>query len=163
MVSYAVPLWMIITTFVVNAGFLFGGVWGWYRFMKERGSDMAIFIDKNNRFEKQTGSLKGLKNIKRNDGIYHLTEDAGNLNSKGKVLYVFSIGRSTPMQITHAGTKHLEPSTLKSVYNNRFVEQIAHGRSEFVDMMLLVGAIGGIIAGISGTVNLLIALGIITV
>lgn len=125
--------------------------------------DRLIIIDKNNRWNITYINLKGKDQVKIKNKAYFLKEEAGLLNNKGKALYVFSENKPTPLSLNYSKIEWLDSESLMGVINNKLVQQIVRPTDAFKDSLMLFGAIGGMIAGLSSVFLLLQQLGVINV
>ena len=160
---FNMPLWMIVSFFtyiVILKGLILYLVWQWY---KRRLLDRIIFIDKNNRWIEYPISLKGKQTIARKENEYVLQPDKGLLNSRGKALYIFSEGKPAPLKLDYNSHEWLDSKSIMGVLQNKYVQQIVKPTDKFVDLILILGAIGGFLAFIASVINILIATGVIKV
>ena len=161
MVNVAVPMWAIWTFLGVFIVVLLGGVYSWFYFYSKSNTDKILFFDKNGRWSLLSKNLKYTEILEQGKKQYFLTENLGHLNQKGKALYIFNEGNAQPMAIEKHVGKWLSPESLKGVINNKLVQLMLKPSDKFTDTLLLLGAIGGMIAGLSSVVILLIQLEVI--
>lgn len=161
MESYAVSSWIIWTVLIFIFILLGCIVFLFVQLLIKGKKDSIIMFDKNMRWKQFFLDLKGHEAFEYKDGYYPLQQDLGSLNSKGKVLYIFNEGKPTPLKLTSNDTKWWDAKTLQALIHNKMAQQIVKPTDKFVDMLIIMGAIGGIIAGLSSAVILLIQLGVI--
>jgi hypothetical protein len=130
-------------------------------YWKKYNKDVILLIDKSNRFLLYYVDIGGSKNVKIGEHAYFFNEDCAKLNTRGKALYIFSQGKPTPLKIDYNKHAWLDSDTLLPVINNELVKQIVKPTDPAKEMMILLGAIGGVVAGIASIVILLIQLGIV--
>lgn len=160
-VAYSVPFWFIIFfLFFMLVLFIFI-IWGFMRFLKPMFNDMLIFIDKNFRWTRIYARLKGAETYTYKDKSYHLHEDGSILNRKGKAMFIFTENVPTPLKIQRNKTEWLSSDSLDAVLKNKIVQQIVKPTDKFIDMLIILGSVGGILAALSSIIILLITLGII--
>ena len=162
MVSYLMPIWMIWTILVLFLILVVITLLSILRYKNIDKKDQLLLIDRNNRFRFVRQNLQGKKKLTLNNSSYYLAEDCGLLNKKGKVLYVFGEGKPQPLKIDYNKSKWLDGTTLLSMINNDLVQMMVKPKSAN-DSIMLLGAIGGIVAGLSGVFILLIQLGVVNV
>lgn len=160
MVTYNVAEWIIWTAIGFVAALI--GFLGYfvYLYAKRFINDILILIDKNNRFTIYYHKLNADK-VTIGNNIYFLQEEAGILNRKGKSLYVFSEGMPQPLAIRHKKADWLDSQSLMAIINNKLVQQVIKPKDDFKDSLIMIGALGGILAGISSLIILLIQTGVI--
>lgn len=134
-----------------------------YIYFRRYLKDVIMFIDKNNRWSLIYMKIKGLTEIKIGKRIYELVENCGLLNHKGKAFYVFAENKPQPMKLNYNTSKWLDSESLMSIINNKLVRMIVKPTDSVKDMFMLLGAIGGLVAGVAAVVILLIQLGVITI
>jgi hypothetical protein len=124
--------------------------------------DKLIFIDNNKRWMMVSDKVRHLEKYEYDGYMYNLSDKAGNLNRKGKVLYIFSIGNPNPLAtINHKMPEYLDGKTLKNVVSNDLIRQIITPKQSVKDIMIYLGVIASFLAMLSAGLNLLIGLGII--
>lgn len=160
MESFIIPelvVWMSLGIFLILAGGL-----GYFliKYLGVDKKDMILFIDRNNRFSLFRTDFLGRKEIDIEGSKYFLNEDTSLLNKKGKALYVFSKGKPAPMKIEYNKTQWLDGKTLLAMINNDLVQMMVKPKND-MQILLTLGAIGGIIAGLSSVIILLNQLGVI--
>lgn len=158
---YSFPLFFIILIMIFITILLIYIIWSTYKFLIPMFRDMIIFFDNNMRWSLVYAKLKGIETYTKNDKIYHLNESASLLNNKGKVLYMFTENEPTPLKIERNETKWLNGASLKGIIDNNIIKQIVKPTDKFMDMLLLFGAIGGILSALSSIVVLLIVTGVL--
>ena len=156
-----VPFWillgflgMLLTALGIMLYFVFALV-------KMRRKDILIFLDKNLRWDIIYTNISGLETYSHNGKSYHLHESAGLLNKRGKSMYVFTINVPTPLHIKKNTTEWLSGESLDGVIKNKIVQQIVKPTDKFLDLLVILGSAGGILAAISSIIILLITLGVI--
>lgn len=159
--NVAIPIWLFWTLcgFIVILLGSCAFIW-WYFWNKDR-TDKVLFFDKNMRWHLLPYNLTGHDRLEAGTKTYFLNENLGFLNKKGKSLYIFHENNAQPMVIDKHSGKWLDPESLKGIINNKLVQLMLKPADEFKDTMLLLGAIGGMIAGISSAIILLIQTGVI--
>lgn len=158
---YGVPAWVIwiFLSFVfLLLGIIVFLIW---KYINQFISDKILFVDKNDRWSIYNVRLKGKTKIILHNKTYYLNPEGGILNHRGKALYVFSISNPIPLRLRFKESEWLDSESLTGVINNKMVQKILTPQDSFIDTLLLIGAIGGIIAGISGVIILLMQLGVI--
>ena len=135
--------------------------WIFIYFFRKYNKDNIITLDKTDRFKLNYVNISNNKKVDIDGGSYFLNEDAGKLNNKGKALFIFSHGKPTPLKIEYNKMSWLDSNTLMPIINNELVKQIVKPVEPIKDLIIMLGAIGGIIAGISAVVILLLQLGVI--
>lgn len=161
MAVYSLSAWII---YAAIGGFLLvlaGSGWAIFYVYSKFDKDVILLIDKSNRFTLYYTAIRGSKSVKIGNDVYFLNEDSAKLNYKGKALYIFSQGKPTALSISYNKSSWLDSDTLLPVINNEIVKQIVKPTDPVKDLMFMLGAIGGIIAGISSIVILLIQLGVL--
>lgn len=161
MVNVTVPVWIFWSMLGAIPVLLGACVWIFIYFWNKDKTDKVLMFDKNMRWEIMPTNTKVFDFLERNKRSYFFKEDLGFLNKNGKSLYIFSENNSAPLKITNYKSEWLSPETLKGVINNKLVQMMIKPTDKMIDTMIILGAIGGLIAGISATVVLLIQLGVI--
>ena len=161
MADYLVPSWILYTTvsFIFS---LFGGLlyylWKYYTY---EFNDKLIILHKTGRFTLMRTQLKNLgSEFHLGNQIYKVSPEAGILNRKGKALYIYSEGNPVPMQLAYNKASWLDSGSLHAVINNDLIKKILQPTTALEDGIILIGAIGGIIAGCCSLVVLLKVLGV---
>lgn len=163
MTTIAVPslfIWMtIVLVFILLSLILYL----MFFIYKLKNCDKVVMIDKNNRWTIINAKLKGVKKWNYNKNTYHLDPDAGLLSQKGKALYHFSENKPTPLKIHYSKVDWLDAESLSAMINNNIVQQIIKPQDKFIDLLHILGSIGGLLAGLSSVLILLIVSGVIKV
>lgn len=162
MKSFAFPMWLIWIIVIVIAiliGIIFFLLIKDY---KRKKLDKIIFINQDNRWEEKTLNLKGFDFLNLGNSTYELTPNTALLNKRGKSLFIFSKNQPIPMGIKYRSWYDVDTKSLQAKIKNMDLQKIARGSDAIKDILLLIGAIGGIIAGISSLLILAIQLGIIS-
>lgn len=158
--SFIVPeivVWMVLAFIFILMGSIILLI---MRIMSNIKSDKVLFIDKNNRWRLENDNFAGKTKISREKAVYYLSEDGGMVNKRGKSLYVFSENKPQPMKLKYNKSQWLDSTSLKGMINNDLVQLIIKsGKKD--DMLLVLGAIGGLIAGLASVIILLIQLEVI--
>jgi len=139
----------------------FYGVWITWIFIKRYVGDLLLFIDKTNRWKIVYEKLKGASEYTHNDKKYFLSDKTAILNSKGKAFFIFSENKPEPMKISYNDNKWVTSDSLLAIINNKLIQQLVKTTSELEDKLILFGAIGGMIAGVSSVLILLKQFGVI--
>lgn len=163
MTDVSIPIWLFWSFITFFMLVLAGWVWTFAYYWLKSNQDKIIFIDKNNRWSDYSVNLKGMKEIKVGTKSYILSDNASLPNVKGKILYIFSENNPMPLKIEHKKAEWLDSDTLMSVINNEIVQDLVKPTNPVKDMIFLLGGIGGIIAGLSCVILLLIETGVITI
>ena len=129
-------------------------------FFKIRKKDVLVFIDKSNRFNLVYDSVRGINSYTYNEKKYLLADDCSLLNNKGKSLFVFSENKPAPLKLTYNKSAWLTSESIMSILNNDLIQKLVRTTDAFKDSLILFGAIGGMIAGISSVVILLKVFGV---
>lgn len=161
MVAYNINEWIIWLTLVfilLILGFALFLIW---IIWKQKKQDKILIIDKNNRWSLTSTQLWGRDSIEINKKKYMLTEEGGILNRRGNALYIFGENKSLPIILKHDKIQFLTSETLMKIINNKVIQKMIEASGGKPDLFLLLGAIGGIIAGLSATLLLLIQTGVI--
>ena len=131
-----------------------------HQFLKER-KDTVIIIDESNRWFIAKQDLKDKTKFVYKEKAYFLREDASVLNNKGRALWIFSKNKPSPMKICYNEAKWLSSEALMGAINNELIKMMVQPRNTGKDILLLVGALGGVIAGISSVLILLKQFGVL--
>jgi len=115
---------------------------------KAYDKDMAVMIDKANRYEiiELPLKLSDKKSFTYSGGTYYFKQDAGILTKLGKVLYIYSVGKPLPMVIKHNSSEWLDSSSMRGIVNNDVVRDLFAPEDKMKDSLLMLGmlsAIGG--------------------
>ena len=161
MVNVAVPIWAIWTTLGFILVLIGAVLFIIYLRWTENNTDKIIFFDKNMRWSMEARNVKYMDVLEKNKKTYFLTENFGHLNNKGKSLYIFNENNAQPLKIVEHKSEWLSPESLKGVINNKLVQLMLKPSDKFVDTLLILGACGGMVAGLASGVILLIQLGVI--
>ncbi len=162
MENYAVPSLLVWTAVFFIFSLMISILYTiYYFYSKYNKKDIALIIDKTNKWRMHYLNFTGKGRITVEGKTYVLAQDCGKLNSKGKALYVFSENKPTPLNWEYNKAKWLDADTLMSVINNDIVKQIVKPTDAARDMLILLGAIGGILAGLASILILLIQVGVI--
>ncbi len=117
--------------------------------------DTIILIDKSNRWSMIKEYLSELSKFKHKGKEYLLAEDSSLVNKKGKALFVFSENKPAPLKLEYNHSKWLTSESIMSILNNDLIQKLVRTTGSLADQLILYGAIGGMIAGISSVVILL--------
>lgn len=132
-----------------------------FKWIRHTYSDIIIFISRDGRFNIKYTKLKDAKKVDYADGEYKLVEDSAILNRKGKSLYVFSVGNPVPLLLRYKKAEWLSSESIKAMLNNELIQKIVNPVNSTEKVLLLIGALGGIIAGLASLIILAMELGII--
>lgn len=157
----SMPFWLLIGFFIFILTLMGGLVWFIWLYWRNRLQDVIIFIDKNLRWNMVFCKLKNKETYSYLKKTYHLNQEAGILNTRGKAMYIFTQNVPTAMKITKNKTEWLNSESLDGVIKNKIIQQIVKPTDKFMDMLLLFGSIGGILAALSSLIVLAITLGIL--
>ena len=158
--NIATPLWVLLTLFflfLVTCVFLILLI---FKLRSKYNTDTAIYIDKTNRWLVEEGNFSGKDKLDYKGKAYFLVEGSGLINKRGKALYIFSEGKPQPLKLDYNTSKWLDSKSLMAIINNQLVRQIVQPSDTAKDRFLMLGAIGGIIAGVCSVVVLAKTLGI---
>lgn len=162
-VTYAIPdflLWLTLGfIFILLLAIMFF-IWLW---LKPRFFDRIIFIDKNDRWIEHLTNIQDKNSFNYNDKKYLLTDDVKLLNRSGKALVIYSEGKPTALKLTHNKADWLSSDSIMGILNNELVKQIVKPQDAVKDLIILLGAIGGMIAGLAAVLLLLIQAGVINI
>lgn len=162
--TYAVPKWVVISSIVAIFSSLFSVVYFMFMLWKEKKSDKTIIIDKSNNWKLFSDKTIGKKKIKLDGLFYRLDADNGGglLNRKGKILNIFSWDNPLPMKIKYnTAANYLTSESLEAAIQNEVVQKIVRPVDPVKEMLIVLGAVGGMISGISSVIILLIVTGVI--
>lgn len=140
---------------MAGCGFLF------WELVKKDKLDMAIFIDKSNRWSSLSRNLYGADKLKHKEREYLLAEDCGLINKKGKALYVFSENKPAPLKLRYNDSRWLSSESIMSILNNDLIQKLVRPTNALADSLMLFGSIGGVIAGIASVLILLKQFGVL--
>lgn len=157
----SMPLWFIYSLGFILFLLFIVIYWLTRSLIINRFTDHIIFLDKNQRWKLIYDKISGKETYSYKNKTYHLNPDAGLLNVKGKALYLFTENVPTPLKFAKAKTEWLDSESLDGVIKNKIVQQIVKPTDKFMDMLMMFGAIGGILACIASGIVLLITLGIL--
>ena len=132
-----------------------------YLWKRETKGDKVIFFDKMDRWRLISVFLKGKTKFAHNGEEYHIIEGKTRLNSKGKALLCYSEGKSTQMEFGYNKAEWLSAKTLKAIIDNEVLQKLIRPQEKLKDMILILGAIGGFVAGITSTLVALKMYGVI--
>ncbi len=141
--------------------FAAGFIWILLRYYKIFKKDMIIFIDKSNRWSAVYDSVAGKTSYTHLQKKYLLADDCSMLNNKGKSLFVFSENKPAPLKLGYNESKWLTSESLMSILNNDLIQKLVRTTDSLKDGLIMFGAIGGLIAGISSIVIMLKQFGVI--
>jgi hypothetical protein len=133
-------------------------IYNWY---KRYISDTLVFIDPSNRFEIVKDKITSKTTYNYKNKKYFLTDKSSLLNRKGRSLYIFSQNKPAPMQVSYNNASWISSETLLTMINNDLIRQFAKTKGSIEDAILMLGAIGGMIAGIASVIILLKTFGVI--
>jgi LPS O-antigen subunit length determinant protein (WzzB/FepE family) len=128
---------------------------------KHKQNDILIFIDKTNRWEMVFDSVKNKDKYTKGKGTYVLQEESGLLNIKGKALYLFSENNPQPLKLKYNKAEWLDAKSLMATINNELIQMMVNPTNPSKDMIMMLGAIGGIVAGFASIVILVLQTGVI--
>lgn len=162
MTTYAIPLWLVIfflsfvlLCLILTAIFM-------TKTMKRWLSDKIMIIDKNNRWKIYHTRLRGVDEKKIGGKTYIFDSKSGLLNIRGKAFFLFSENNPAGAKIIeHKKVEWLDGKSLTGFINNKLAQQIIKPTDKLIDTLIVIGAIGGIIAGLASVVILLIETGVI--
>jgi hypothetical protein len=132
-------------------------IYNWIKFYKK---DIVIMIDKTGRWEIFFLNLFGQPSFELEGKTYFLNPETALLSKGGKSFYVFSKNKPMPLKLTYNEARWIGSDALMGIINNEFVKQIVKPIDTIKDMFLMIGAVGGIIAGISSLIILANQLGL---
>lgn len=124
-------------------------------YFRLKWTDKLIFIDKSKRWWMLEKNIKQEEVINIDKMAYSTHKDAALLNRKGKALFIFSVNNPLPMKLDWKSSEWLSSETLMNTINNELIKKLVQLESKIKDLFLLLGAIGGIIAGIASVIILL--------
>lgn len=140
--------------------FAAGFIWILWEYWKIYIRDTLIFIDKSNRWEVVKDKIRGLTSYTHNQKKYLLADNCSLLNKKGKSLFIFSENKPAPMKISYNESKWLTSESIMSILNNTLIQKLVKTSDSLKDNFILIGAVGGMIAGIASIVILLKQFGV---
>lgn len=76
-------------------------------------------------------------------------------------LYIYSEGKPQPLIIDYNTSKWLSSDSMMSVINNKLIQKLVQPSNKALDSLMLFGALGGILAGISSALILLKTFGVL--
>lgn len=158
--TFLLPIWVlyiIMFLFLSMSGLLY---FIFKKYVSLLSSDKVILIDKENRWQLHDIESKGKDKITLMKKDYILTPECSLLNQKGKSLHIFSENVAAPMNIAYKKSEWLDAESLKAIMNNKLVQMIVQPRDSAKDMLIMYGAIGGIIAGVASIVIILKTAGV---
>lgn len=159
--DYLVPGWAV-TGHLIFVGVLIAAVFLLlFKIIRNWLGDYGIIIDKGNRFDIIRGKFSHQDKIEYGDSDYFLKDEAILRNRRGRVLAVWSSGRPAPMKLSYNSSEWLSGSSIRASLNNEAIQKIVRPANPGKEVILLLGAIGGIIAGISAVLILLITTGVL--
>ena len=161
MANVAIPIW--IFWFIMFYALALKGIIAWLiiKYIKRYNTDLMLMIDKNNRWTLINQNFSGKTETKVKDKAYFLQEKCGLVNKRGKALYVFAQNKPQPLQLDYNKSKWLDSKSLMAIINNKLVQMIVKPKENVRDILILLGAIGGLVAGVASVVNLLKTTGVI--
>ena len=101
------------------------------------------------------------KNFKNTDIIpfakktYINVKESALLSDKGKALLIYSDNNPMPLKIKYNTAEWLSSETLMETINNELIKLMVQLQDKIKDIFLIIGAIGGLIAGIASVIILL--------
>ncbi len=140
--------------------FAVGFIWILWEYWKIFIKDTLIFIDKSNRWSMVKDKISGLNSYTHNQKKYMLADNCSLLNKKGKSLFIFSENKPVPLKLSYNDNKWLTSESIMSILNNDLIQKLVKTSDSFKDGLILLGAIGGFIAGIASIVILLKQFGV---
>ena len=150
--------WLMIFYMVLfSAGF----IWVGWILVRKYFYDTLIFIDKSNRWKLIRDRLLDSSTYIHNKKEYLLPDDSSILSSQGRSLFIFSEGKPNPLKIGYNKAAWVSSDSMMSIINNKLIQKLVQLSDKFRDNFLLIGAVGGMIAGISSIVILLKTFGVI--
>lgn len=152
-IFYLLLFWVVILTAVCFYLII--------QIFKKFFDDYIIFIDPSGRFNILREKVKDETMFTYKDKQYVLTEDSALINKKGRVLYVYSENKPQPMHLAYNDVKWLNSESLMHVINNKLIQKLVQTSDALLDKIMLFGAIGGMIAGVSSALILLKTFGIL--
>lgn len=150
---------LLIVSILIFVGAIIYFLYIWWGLRKK---DYVILIDKNNRWKLKRIALFDKTDISVSGKTYNLIAECGLLNTKGKVLYIFSENKPSPLKLTYNRQEWLSSETIMNLINNKYIQLLMKATQTGIkDMLLIYGAIGGILAGCSSILILLKTFGVI--
>lgn len=135
-------------------------VWIVTEYFKIFKKDVVIFIDKSNRWKMLYDSVAGKTEFSYKEKKYLLADNCSLLNHKGKSLFIFSENKPAPLKLEYNKSTWLTSESIMSILNNDLIQKLVRTSDAFKDTLILFGAIGGMIAGISSIVIMLKQFGV---
>jgi hypothetical protein len=150
---------LLISALLFTAGAIGFFIWS---IMRKNNLDYVLIIDKNNKFKIHRINLEGKTDVTVDKKTYNLHADCGMVNRKGKSLWVFSENKPNPLMIKYDKFQWLSSESIMNLINNKYIQQLMKADGErFKDMLLIYGAIAGLIGGICSVFVALKVYGII--
>lgn len=161
MAVFDIPTWMVV----------FNGVWLTVqglvilflvlKLVRIWLSDYALIVDKGRRFEIIRGSFGKQSKIKIDGKTYYLKDESILRNKRGRVFAAYSYGKSEPLNITYNSVEWLSSDSIQSILQNEAIQAIVRTNTRGKDVILILGALGGILAGIASIFIILVTTGVI--
>ena len=130
-----------------------------FMLVRYRTTDKIIIIDQNNRWRLFSMKLFGKNKFNMKEKTYFLKEDAALISEKGKSLFIFSENKTQPIKITYNKAAWLDSESLKNLINNNLLQLMLKANKK-QDFIIILGAIGGAVAGLASVLTLLIVTGV---
>jgi hypothetical protein len=145
--------WIAGFLFLFFGGALTAFVMTFIKLKKAYNKDMAIMIDKSNRYEiiDIAPSVASKRSMEYDKGKYFFKAGSGLLNKTGKVLYIFSEGKPNPMDISYCTSEWLDSTSIRGTINNEIIKELTQTNDPMKDtiqMLANFAAIGGAIVSL---------------
>lgn len=134
--------------FLFVSSFLFLGIalyYIWIYYSEKWFKDYVILISSSNRFRIVRMELKNKSILNYENKKYYLKEDCALLNSSGKLIYVFSENKPTPLKISYNKVEWLTSDTLMASINNELIKLMVKPKEKLLDILIIIGSIASII------------------
>ena len=124
--------------------------------------DKVIFVRKDDGVDLFTVNLKKKTHVVIENGVYPISGLAVKFTSKGHRIISFDEGNYlAPRVIQHKSDNWLDSQTAWKVMNNKHIQQLMTIQTPVKDIMLYIGVVGSVVAGIGSVVSVLLQMGII--
>lgn len=110
----------------------------WWKLKKAYNKDFDIFIDKSNRYEIVESEDSSATKTTHQKGTYFRVPECSVSNKKGKILYMYSLGKPNPMELKYNNSKWIDSESTRHIFNNDMIQKMISQKDALKDSLFYV-------------------------
>ena len=118
----------------------------WWKLKKALNKDFDIYIDKSNRYELVESTDSSATKTTHKKGTYFRVPECSVSNKKGKVLYMYSLGKPNPMSLRYNNSKWLDSESTRHIFNNDMIQKMISQKDAMKDNLFYLVVLCSVIS-----------------